>query len=49
VRQDLDTGDLDDDDEWRLSSGTLRIRVGLEEVFLVTADAHADEQDSEDV
>lgn len=49
MRQDLDAGGLDDDNEWRLSSRAGGGRVGLEEGGLATADAHANEQDGENV
>jgi len=47
VRQDFDTGGLDDDDERRLGGGTSVVLVGLEEGGLAPADAHADEENGE--
>lgn len=49
VVENLDTGDLDDNDEWRLSSGTGALLVGLEEVRVGSLNAKTNHEDGENV
>jgi hypothetical protein len=49
VVEHLDARGLDDNHERRLSGGTSPLGNGLEEMFVIAADAHADEQDGKDV